>query len=85
MHLKLAEYNLETGEFEKFLELGKDFVYGGDYIFITEKMTMLGVWGLGEQFAFQKDKKDRLNCFDGLFDGMTYGGGRFVLQVISIL
>ena len=78
INLKLGQYN-KDGKFEKFLELGKDFVFGGDYILITEKMTMLGVCGLGDTFSFRKDKKDHLNRFNGLFNGRTYGNGHFVL------
>ena len=76
MKLRLAEY--KDGKFEKFLELG-DFLFGGDFIALTEKMTLLGVWGFDEQISFKKDQKDPLNRFDGLFDGRTYGEGRFVL------
>lgn len=79
MQLKLAEY--KDGKFEKFLELGKDFVFGGEFILLTEKMTLLGVWGFGEPFSFKKDEKDPLSRFDGLFDGITYGNGRFVLII----
>ena len=77
MEIKLAEY--KDGKFERFLELGKDFLFGGDFIALTEKMTLLGVWGFGEQISFKKDQKDPLNRFDGLFDGRTFGEGRFVL------
>lgn len=30
--------------------------------------------------VWEKDEKDPLNRFDGLFDGRTYGGGRIVLM-----
>lgn len=83
MILKLAEY--KDGKFEKFLELGKDFVFGGEYIFLTEKMTMLGVWGFGDLFSFRKDEKDPLNRFNNLFDGRTYGDGRFILVKSKII
>lgn len=85
INLKLARYDLETGKFERFLELGKDFVYGGDYILITEKMTMLGVWGFGDPFSFKKDQQDPLWRFNGLFNGRTYGEGRFVLVESKII
>ena len=29
INLRLAEYDLKTGKFERFLELGKEFTYGG--------------------------------------------------------
>ena len=78
--LKLAQYNSE-GKFVGFLEIGKDFVYGGYYILITEKMTPLGVLGFADACSFDRDEKDPLNRFDGLFDGRTYGKGRFVLEI----
>ena len=77
MKLRLAEY--KDGKFEKFLELG-DFLFGGDFIALTEKMTLLGVFPSECNFyCFNKDEKDPLNRFNGLFDGRTYGNGRFVL------
>jgi len=74
--MKLAEYNLETGKFEKFLELGHDFFYGGNFI-ITSSID--NKWFFGEGWYHIKDEKDPLNRFDGLFNGRTYGIGRFVL------
>lgn len=59
------EFNFEN---TKFL-LGKDFV-GFRYCIPYE----------GEALSvFKKDEKDPLNRFNGLFDGLTYGEGRFVL------
>jgi len=93
MQLKLAEY--KDGKFEKFLELGKSFGYFDDFILVsndyeqdfraeytpisdTELDGSCGpVDPTAERFAL--DKKDPLNRFDGLFDGRTYGEGRFVL------
>ena len=76
INLKLAEYDLKTGKFERFLELGKEFTYGGDYIIIASvvnnRANLLGTFNL--------DKKDPLNRFNGLYDGFTYGNGRFVLM-----
>ena len=80
LNLKLAEYNLETGKFERFLELGKDFIFGGDFIGLPAEL--LGEPLESEYFSqwFDKDEKDPLNRFDGLFNGKTYGNGRFVLS-----
>jgi hypothetical protein len=86
--LKLAEYNSE-GRFKKFLELGKDFLFGGNFLMIhivtiaplTEENRVnreIPKITLEEGKVF-KDEKDPLNRFDGLFDGFTYGNGRFVL------
>ena len=76
INLRLAEYDLKTGKFERFLELGKEFTYGGDYIIIASvvnnRANLLGTFNL--------DKKDPLNRFNGLYDGFTYGNGRFVLM-----
>lgn len=75
INLKLAEY--KDGKFERFLELGSNygnFFYCGDCI---------GIWDESPEIKNGKhcfkDEKDPLNRFDGLFDGRTYGEGRFVL------
>ncbi len=77
--IKLAEYDLETMKFKKFLELGvheywESFVYAGDEIIIG-----MGSCCTDDQESFDKDEKDPLNRFGGLFDGRTYGEGRFVM------
>jgi hypothetical protein len=92
INLKLAECDLKTGKFERFLELGtKDgFAYCGDYIFATyldeehpfvydDKSRV--IYASYYLHKFYKDKKDPLNRFNGLFNGMTYGEGRFVMFV----
>jgi len=82
MQLKLAEY--KNGKFYRFLELGKDFGYFGDFILIKPNQY----WGevkysedclYGKQI--NKDKTDLLNRFNGLFNSRTYGEGRFVLII----
>lgn len=65
--LKLAEY--KDRKFKSFLELGRDFGYFGNFIQLT----------LNPDCLVNKDKKDPLNYLNGLFDGRTYGEGRFVL------
>jgi len=89
MQLKLAEYNAD-GKFERFLELGKDFGYFGDYIQILPEELLEFEYNITcpdflkdrrQPKIFTKDKKDPLNRFNGLFDGRTYGNGRFVLIV----
>jgi hypothetical protein len=79
IYLRIAEYNLQTGKFERFLELGSDygsFFYCGDCV---------GIWDKSSEIKngahYFQDVKDPLNRFDGLFDGMTYGNGRFVLII----
>lgn len=83
INLKLAEY--KDGKFERFLELGKDFGYFGDSISVYHEIN---IWneecrkvyrGRVDGLLAAKDEKDPLNRFDGLFDGRTYGEGRFVL------
>jgi len=76
MKLRLAEY--KNGKFERFLELGKDFGYFGDFILVSAEYCR-SVDPTAEIFAL--DKKDPLNRFDGLFDGRTYGDGKFVLII----
>jgi hypothetical protein len=78
MKLRLAEY--KNGKFEKFLELGKDFLYGGDFIIFTRSSGYFFIDTASQECREQfKDQKDPLNRFGGLFDGRTYGEGRFVL------
>lgn len=67
--LKLAEYDLKTGEFVRFHNLERfGFVYGGSFINFD-----------GCHLYYDIDEKDPLNRFYGHFDGRTYGEGRFVL------
>jgi hypothetical protein len=71
--LKLAEYNKE-GKFKRFLNCGiedRQFLFGDKVIRIN---------GLCEE-DYYKDEKDPLNRFNGRFDGITYGEGRFVLII----
>lgn len=84
INLKLACYN-EKGEFKKFLELsnngiqyapnGKEFMNDG-FLF-GFKMVMIEIDGIME--SYHLEEKDPFHRFDGLFDGRTYGEGRFVL------
>ena len=87
--LKLVEYDLD-GKFLKFIELTDydrstrtSFLYGKDHIVINLrfKVREKGVLsGDNIEFCyFLKDQKDPLNRFNGLFDGRTYGEGKFVL------
>ena len=82
INLKLAEY--KDGKFERFLELGKDFIYAGNFIGVypqsaCQAIKKSTIFSSDNFYKFDKDKKDPLNRFDGLFDGRTYGEGRFVL------
>ena len=98
MNLKLAEY--KDGKFERFLELGRKLGYNGesDNLFsyagnsISIMDTVCGyceqeevVYATIETREFLKDEKDPLNRFNGLFDGRTYGEGRFVLIESKII
>lgn len=83
MKLKLAEY--KDGKFERFWNL-PDFGYYEDFVSISnttidteraKKEIEAGYKATG----FQRDEKDPLSRFDGLFDGITYGQGRFVLEI----
>lgn len=69
------------GKFERFLELGSDdddkFAFAGSSIILDAGSCSCGCCK-GPQH-FKKDEKDPLDRFNGLFDGITYGGGRFVL------
>lgn len=86
MKLKLADYGENKEKFERFLEIGKDFWYYGNSVKISahfkedeKEMKKDGAILIFSQKTFQKDEKDPLNRFNGLFDGRTYGNGRFVL------
>jgi hypothetical protein len=90
MELELAD--CQNGEFKNFYKLGKDFGYFGDFIYVNfnnfgdheynyfESETYKHD-GMVEFYAyvFYRDEKDPLNRLDGLFDGKTYGKGRFIL------
>jgi hypothetical protein len=89
MQLRLAEY--KNGKFERFLELTDAdlFVSPSGMIEFEKEGFLLGkdsilVLSMFDGFNsdyYNKDEKDPLNRFDGLFDGRTYGNGRFVLVV----
>lgn len=74
--LKLAEYDLKTGKFNEFFDLGLNEPYS--FGFYGDTITVYYAW-IDESFSYDLDKKDPLNRFNGLFDGLTYGEGRFVL------
>jgi len=80
MKLRLAEY--KNGKFERFLELVEEpfyegFLLGKDFIMVMDEEAE-SRWERINNIYYE-DKKDPLNRFDGLFDGRTYGEGRFVL------
>ena len=77
MNLKLADYGINKEKFERFLELGEDFGYFGDYVILAMSRDAF----FFPPVKYRRDKKDPLNRFNGLFDGRTYGDGRFVLVI----
>jgi len=76
INLKLAEYDLKTRKFNEFFDLGLNEPYS--FGFYGDTITVYYAW-IGESFSYDLDKKDPLKRFGGLFDGRTYGEGRFVL------
>lgn len=78
----LAEYSKE-GKFESFLELGTDFAYYGNYIIVTKYGNLMDAVKCEDYIkvdeCYFKDEKDPLERFRGLFDGRTYGNGKYVL------
>jgi len=74
INLRLAEY--KDGKFLRFLEIGNDFLYGGGFVEINVSTEEDHLGG-----DYDKDKTDPLKRFDGLFDGLTYGKGRFILII----
>lgn len=84
MELKLAEYR--DGKFEGFIEManGEIFCYPETGMFLSDQGFLLGneCIHIGRDLDYYElDEKDPLNRFDGLFDGRTYGDGRFVLII----
>lgn len=82
INLKVAEYN-KNGKFQGFLELGKDFLFGGESVVFhnpsnQSKYKYIDAKGVAH-INYKLDYKDPLNRFGGLFNGLTYGEGRFVL------
>ena len=43
INLRLAEYDLKTGKFVRFLALGEDFVYGGDFVGIYPQTVLQAI------------------------------------------
>lgn len=84
INLRLAEYNLKTGKFKRFLELGEDFLYGHYFIMLDNNNGDFRQYEVADYndcpTVFNQDEKDPLLRFSGLFDGRTYGEGRFVLM-----
>ncbi|MEY2888271.1 MAG: hypothetical protein RL027_611 [Pseudomonadota bacterium] len=80
INLKLAEYN-KDGKFERFLELYNLCKFSGEMAFLLgqDSIRIIEHEICGDYFNYERDKKDPLKRFDGLFDGRTYGEGRFVL------
>jgi len=80
INLILAQYN-KDGKFQGFLELYNlcnnqretTFLLGKDSIRIVENEMFRDYWN------HERDEKDPLNRFNGLFNGRTYGQGDFVL------
>ena len=88
MQLKLAEY--KDGKFERFLELGKDFVYGGNFVCVYPQTALQAIrkctiFSSDNFYKFEKDEKDPLNRFGGIFNNRSYGEGRFVLIESKII
>ena len=85
INLKLAEYDLKTGKFVRFLELGKDFGYFGYFVGVYPQTLFqalrkcIAFVSSDSFYGYDLDKKDPLNRFGGLFDGRTYGNGAYVL------
>ena len=84
INLKLAEYDLKTGKFVRFLELGKDFVYGGDFVGVYPQTALQAIrkctiFSSDNFYKFEKDETDPLKRFNNLFNGITFGKGIFIL------
>lgn len=77
--MQLAEYN-KDGKFESFLEFDNFFI-SANWIIVdikSEYPDATFACGFADNL-FKKDETDPLNRFNGLFNGRTYGEGRFVL------
>jgi hypothetical protein len=82
INLKLAEYN-KDGKFQGFLELYNLCKFSGERAFLLgqDSIRIIEHEICGDYWDHEKDEKDPLNRFNGLFNGMTYGEGRFVMFV----
>lgn len=79
--LKLAEYDLESFKFKRFLKLQKDFLYAGKYIKLLDHIEIQGKC-VASDYCYKEfwiDDHDPCSRFNGLFNGRTYGAGMFVL------
>jgi hypothetical protein len=76
INLKLAEYDLKTRKFNEFFDLGLNEPYS--FGFYGNVISVYYAW-IGESFCYDLDKKDPLKRFNGIFNGLTYGEGRFIL------
>lgn len=57
-----------------------NFLFGGDCIIILYQEFHNGSKSI-DGFRFDRDEKDPLNRFNGLFSGRTFGEGRFVIVI----
>jgi len=85
MKLKLAEYDLKSGKFLEFMEIGDtraySFIYGGRFVQVSSPPKRGNLArGDGSKRNYYRDETDPLNRFDGLFNGRTFGEGKFVLM-----
>lgn len=78
MKLKLADYGGERSKAIGFLELGRNFSYAENWIdkYTTHYKDKTQTYDFER---IERDEKDPFGRFGGLFDGRTYGKGRFVL------
>ena len=76
INLRLAEYDLKTGKFKQFFNLGLNDPYS--FGFYGDTITVYYSW-IGESFSYDLDEKDPLKRFNGLFNGITFGKGMFIL------
>lgn len=76
INLKLAEYDLETKKFIKFIKLGSDY---GEFMYVGDCVFVIDDFGYSPDMCHDLGARDPLNRFNGRFDGRTYGHGKFVL------
>jgi hypothetical protein len=82
LNLKLADYGEKKEKFERFLELGKDFLFGGEWIqeiYRHHKIESSEMAYTTMGNVYHKDEKDPLNRLNDRFNNRSYGKGRFVL------
>lgn len=76
IELRLAKY--KEGKFSKFIDIGEDFVYGGDFLALKEEERLPYI----DIYCPDTTKEcHTMMLLDGRFKSRTFGDGTYVLIV----